>query len=271
MSTGPDDVPASGFVLILGGTAEARALALAATSVGVPVVSSLAGRVSNPALPVGPVRIGGFGGVAGLVDYLTAHRVTAVVDATHPFAATISASAVNACGAAGFPLLRLARPGWSGRQDASTWHWVDSVEAAGMLAMELGHRAFLTTGRQTLAAYEPMTGRFALIRVVEPPTEPLSACWELITDRGPYRLDRELSLLREHRIDVLVTKDSGGSYTTAKLDAAAALDVPVVVIERPPSDAATSVDNVEDAIGWLTRTSTVAEYQRSDHRGQERG
>ncbi len=209
MSTGPDDVPASGFVLILGGTAEARALALAATSARVPVVSSLAGRVSNPALPVGPVRIGGFGGVAGLVDYLTAHRVTAVVDATHPFAATISASAVNACGAAGFPLLRLARPGWSGRQDASTWHWVDSVEAAGLLAMELGHRAFLTTGRQTLAAYGPMTGRYALVRVVEPPTEPLSACWELITDRGPYRLDRELSLLREHRIDVLVTKDFG--------------------------------------------------------------
>ncbi|MET3803812.1 precorrin-6x reductase [Nakamurella sp. UYEF19] len=111
-------MPEPRSVLILGGTAEGRALAVACTAVGIQVLSSLAGRMSNPALPVGAVRIGGFGGVVGLTAYLREQPITAVVDATHPFAATISASAASACSATSLPLLRLARPGWSDRPGA---------------------------------------------------------------------------------------------------------------------------------------------------------
>jgi precorrin-6A/cobalt-precorrin-6A reductase len=243
-------------VLILGGTAEARDLARLAVGAGLPVVSSLAGRVSNPALPVGPVRIGGFGGPVGLADFLAEHRICSVVDATHPFAATISSSAVTACRSVGVPLLRLARPGWSGRPDAPGWAWVDSVAAAGGRARTLGRRAFLTTGRQTVAEYAPMADRYALVRMVEPPAAPLSPAWELILDRGPYTVPGELDLMRSRRIDVLVTKDSGGAYTSAKLDAAAALGVPVVIVRRPAVDGVDSVDAAEAALSWLAALPT---------------
>ena len=246
MITGPS-------TLILGGTAEARALAAAATVEQLPILSSLAGRVSRPALPEGPVRIGGFGGVAGLVEFLRAERIRAVVDATHPFAATMSASAVRAADVTGVPLLRLARPGWSERPDAPGWHWVDTTPLACVAAMDLGRRAFLTTGRQTLPDFEPMAERYALTRVVEPVTDGLPPAWELRIDRGPYAVDGELELMRDRRVDVLVTKDSGGSYTSAKLDAAARLEIPVVVVRRPvaPNSAGAAADTVAAALAWL--------------------
>ncbi len=265
---GPEDVPGPGSTLILGGTGEARALALAATSAGLPVLSSLAGRVSNPALPVGPVRIGGFGGTAGLTCYLAAHQIRAVVDATHPFAATISAAAIGACADLAVPLLRLARPGWSGHPDASRWHWVDPGGPGCARAMELGERAFITTGRQTLADYDRMADRFALVRVVEPPTQPLSPVWELITDRGPYTLPGELELMRTRRIDVLVTKDSGGAYTAAKLDAAADLHVEIVIVRRPPPHDVATVGTVTEAMTWLTQVTRTTAMTRS--RGSQR-
>jgi precorrin-6A/cobalt-precorrin-6A reductase len=243
-------------VLILGGTAEARDLAGSAVAAGLPVISSLAGRVSNPALPVGPVRIGGFGGPAGLAAFLAGHRIRAVVDATHPFAATISSSAVTACGSVGVPLLRLARSGWSGRPDALDWAWVDSVAAADRRAWTLGQRAFLTTGRQTVADYASIAERYALVRMVEAPAAALSPPWELILDRGPYTVQGELDLMRSRRIDVLVTKDSGGAYTSAKLDAAAALAVPVVVVRRPAVDGVDSVRTATAALNWLAALST---------------
>ncbi len=249
-------------VLVLGGTAEARALAARLVEARTDVLSSLAGRVSAPALPVGRVRVGGFGGIEGLAMFLVEHRVSVVVDATHPFAATISANAAAACTRTGTPLVRLARPGWAGHPDAGRWTWVDDV--GGALAVP-GERPFLTTGRQSLAVFLPWADRAVLARVVDPPQIDLPPAWRVLRSRGPYDLAGERDLLRGHRADLLVTKDSGGRHTAAKLDAARELDVPVVVVRRPARPARGAVVDVEqalerlaalDALGPRTQTRT---------------
>jgi precorrin-6A/cobalt-precorrin-6A reductase len=242
-------------VLILGGTGEARALAAELDSLGVPVISSLAGRVTDPVLPAGAVRIGGFGGADGLTEYLRRHRIRAVVDATHPFAATISASAGRACAAAGVPLLRLARPGWAEHPLAGIWRWVDDY--AGAVAAARGGRVLLTTGRNTLTAFAALAAPFVLVRLVQPAAGPLPPGWSVVTSRGPYTAEGEVALMREHRIDVLVTKDSGGAMTEPKLVAADELGVRVVIVRRPLAVAGIpSVDNVAGAAGWARAQSS---------------
>ncbi|WP_407919883.1 cobalt-precorrin-6A reductase [Haloechinothrix halophila] len=236
-------------VLILGGTSEARALAAALHARGVAVMSSLAGRVERPRLPEGEVRLGGFGGPDGLTAWLAKHDVRAVVDATHPFAARITDSAVAATARAGVPLLRLERPGWT-QPDGADWRWVDSLEEAAELLPSLGERAFLTSGRQGLAAFADVDAVWFLIRCVDPPEAPLPQYHELLLDRGPYTVDRELELLRTHRIDVLVSKDSGGSMTAAKLTAAARHGIPSVIVRRPPRPDTPTVSDVDDALHW---------------------
>lgn len=239
-------------VLVLGGTREARELAVLLVDAGIRVTSSLAGRVSRPALPVGDVRIGGFGGPEGLADHLREAGVRAVVDATHPFAARISANAAAACRAAGVPLLRLQRPGWRDRPDAGSWHWVDSTEQAVREAERLGQRTFVTTGRQSLPAYRGWSDRYALVRLVDPPVLPLPEGWDVVVARGPYDLAAETALMLEHRIDVLTTKDSGGSLTEAKLQAAADLGVAVVVVRRPePPAGVPTVALPTQAADWV--------------------
>lgn len=237
------------MILILGGTAEARALAAALDGAGERVVSSLAGRVTRPRLPAGEVRIGGFGGPEALAAWLREHRVRAVVDATHPFAERISASAATACAAAEIPLVRLERPGWSERP-GDRWTWVEDLPGAAAL---LAGRAFVTTGRQGLAAFA-QTDAWCLIRCVEPPEPPLPARCEVILDRGPYTLAGEGDLLDRHRIDVVVTKDSGGEHTVAKLDAARERGLPVIVVRRRRPVADDSVTTMQDALAWLAHS-----------------
>lgn len=237
------------MVLILGGTTEARELAARLHRDGVAVTSSLAGRVANPRLPVGEVRVGGFGGPDALARWLTEHDVGAIVDATHPFAERISASAATAAPAASVPLLRLERPGWSERP-GDRWHWVDDLSAAATAIAGLGERVLLTTGRQGLAAFAAVDSAWFLVRCVDPPNPPLPARHELLLDRGPYTLDGELALLDRHAIDLVITKDSGGQHTEAKLDAARERGLAVIVVRRPPRPVAPAVSTVEDAVDW---------------------
>ena len=227
-------------VLILGGTAEARRLAEVLTAAGYDVLTSLAGRVSAPALPVGRVRIGGFGGVDGLTEFLSQHPVDAVVDATHPFAARISANAEQAAARSGRPLLRLERPGWTDHPRADTWTWVADADAA-RLAADAADRPFLTTGRQSLEVFLPWADRSVLVRVVDPPDFPVPPAWTVIRSRGPYVYAAERQLMVDFAVDTLLTKDSGGEHTAAKLDAAADLGIPVVIISRPPAGNAPTV------------------------------
>jgi precorrin-6A/cobalt-precorrin-6A reductase len=236
------------MILVLGGTAEARELAAALDGAGIPVVSSLAGRIANPRRPVGEVRLGGFGGPAALSHWLGERGVVAVVDATHPFAQRISASAAWACPAAGVPLLRIERPRWTERL-GDRWHRVADLEAAAVLVPSLGRRVLLTTGRQGLAAFASVEAWF-LVRCVDSPGPPLPPHHELRLDRGPYTLAGELALIERHEIDLIVTKDSGGRLTEAKLDAARERALPVIVVDRPPRPEVETVATVAEALSW---------------------
>jgi precorrin-6A/cobalt-precorrin-6A reductase len=235
-------------VLILGGTAEGRALAAALPWAD--VVSSLAGRTAQPTLPGGALRVGGFGGPDGLAAYLTAEHVDAVVDATHPFATVMTASAVAACAAADVPLIVLRRPGWSARP-GDRWHRVPSLTAAAAALPALGERAFLTIGRQGVPAFAAVDECWFLIRCVDPPSPPLPGRHQVLLARGPFAVAGELELLRGHRIGVLVTKDSGGAMTEAKLDAARELAVPVLMVDRPPAPDVPTVGSVAAVAAWL--------------------
>ena len=229
------------LILLLGGTAEARALAER-----VPVLTSLAGRIRELDLPVGDVRVGGFGGVPGLVAWLREHQPVAVVDATHPLAAQMSAHAVAACGAVGVPLLRLQRPGWV-EVPGDRWTRVPSLEAA---AAAVGDRTvLLTTGRQ---AVQPFLGLSRVVlRAIERPSG-IPASWVCVLGRPPWSLEDELAQIAENGVEVMVTKDSGGP-AAPKLEAARRLDLEVIVVDRPPVLAAEVVETVDAAREWILR------------------
>ena len=243
--------PEAPTVLILGGTGEARALAAALHAEGTwRVVSSLAGRVSSPALPVGEVRIGGFGGPEALAEWLRAEQVAAVVDATHPFAARISTSAAQAAPAAGVPLLMLRRPGWTAGPD-DRWLRVPDMSGASAAVGSLDGPVLLTTGRGGLKVFADLPHHF-VIRTVDPPEPPLPADHIVLLARGPYTVEGERTLMREHAIRTLVTKDSGGAMTAAKLAAARDLGVAVVIVDRPAAPAGvTAVADPAAVLGWL--------------------
>ncbi|MFE5193747.1 cobalt-precorrin-6A reductase [Streptomyces sp. NPDC056601] len=245
-------------VLILGGTTEARRLAQALTAghPGWRVTSSLAGRVARPLLPEGEVRTGGFGGADGLARALRELQVDALIDATHPFAGTISFHAAQAAATAHVPLLALRRPGWV-PAPGDDWHGVASLEEAARRLPELGRRAFLTVGRLGLAAFADVGDVFCVVRSVDAPEPPLPLRSEVLLARGPFTVEGERAVLREHRIDVLVTKDAGGEATAAKLVAAREAGIPVIVVRRPAvPEGVAEVGSVGEAVTWAQgRTS----------------
>jgi precorrin-6A/cobalt-precorrin-6A reductase len=243
-------------ILLLGGTSEARALA-AQLHPDVEAISSLAGRVPDPALPVGPVRIGGFGGTDGLRDWLRGAGVHAVVDATHPFATTITANAAMVCRELDMPHLVLVRPAWP-TGDAVVV--ASDREAAEAVAEKGFSRVFLTTGRSGAAAFKVADAWFLIRAVTAPEPHDLPPKYEILLSRGPYHYDNELAILREHRIDALVTKNSGGAMTRPKLDAAAALGIPVIMVDRPPlPEGVQTVATVVDAVLWVRASDPTSD------------
>lgn len=241
-------------ILILGGTAEAAALAgamMARWGDMVRVTTSLAGRTSAPAAVPGETRVGGFGGAEALARYLAEANVTAVVDATHPFAAQISGNAAHACTAADVPRLLLDRPNWE-PQDGDFWHEVPSIVAAAQVLPDLGRRAFLTVGRTELEPFGVCRDVWFLVRLVDRPSEPLPLVRsEIVIARGPFELVDELDLMARHEIDILVCKASGGNMTRAKLDAARALQCPVLMVARPKGPDGPRVKTVAAVMDWI--------------------
>lgn len=241
-------------VLILGGTGEAAKLAAqAAVLPGVEVITSLAGRTRRPATPAGSVRIGGFGGDAGLVDYVRAQQIDLLIDATHPFAAHISFNAATAAHACGLPRLLLVRPAWQ-PVEGDRWMEVESITAAVSVLPCVAQRVFLTTGRQDLAAFAPLTDLWFLMRMIDSPTPDTPVPpGTLLLERGPFTLEDERELLKTYAIGAMVSKNSGGDATYAKIIAARELGLPVVMVQRPPVPSGAQVADVGQALEWLAQ------------------
>lgn len=241
-------------VLILGGTADASLLvARVALIEGVEAHASLAGRTKQPLTPAGNVRIGGFGGVAGLVNYLRNERIDLVIDATHPFAAQISFNAAEAASVCGIPHLMLRRKAWEAVV-GDRWIEVESNQAAAAALQGLAKRVFLTIGRQELAAFAHLKDIWFLMRMIDPPE--LDAAvpkGELLLERGPFALEHERELLVKYGIEAIVSKNSGGDATYAKIIAARELELPVVMVKRPPIPEGEIVADVESALAWLMK------------------
>lgn len=240
-------------LLILGGSGEAAALARAlAGDARYDVVLSLAGRTEQPVkLPV-TVRRGGFGGPKGLARFLAEERIDKIIDATHPFAVQMKAHAVAAAQEAGVPLLAVRRAPWVAKP-GDKWIMVGSLDEAAAALGRAPQRVFLTTGRDELRPFGAAPQHFYLIRSVEAPAPTdLPPCAELILARGPFDLAAEHALLEQQRIEIVVSKNSGGEATKAKLEAARALHLPVIMVRRPElPEAPESVASVEDALAWL--------------------
>jgi precorrin-6A/cobalt-precorrin-6A reductase len=253
-------------LLILGGTAEAAALARGAAAhfgESLRVTSSLAGRTEIPGPLPGHVRIGGFGGPAGLAAYLTEHGVDRLIDATHPFATRISAAARVACEHTAVPRLMLLRPPWH-RHPLDRWIEVDSMEEAAAIVGRVGRRAWLTVGTSEIACFSAITGVSFLVRLVDPPRQRLPLrSFEVVVGRGPFALAEERDQLERHAIDVLVCKASGGVATEAKLIAARELGIPVVMVRRPPPEPGMSVETVEAALDWLAGSYPLPKAKRA--------
>lgn len=254
-------------ILVLGGTLEASALARALAERGERAVLSYAGRVASPRAQPVPVRVGGFGGAAGLARHLRDHAVTHLVDATHPFAARMSANAVAAGADAGVPLLALTRPAW--RPDAGDdWTTVPDMDAAVAALDGPPRRVLLALGRLHLAEFAVRPQHHYVLRLVDPPeTPPPLPRHTVVVARGPFDVAGDIALLRAHRIDLVVCKNAGGTGADAKLHAARALGLPVLMVARPPLPARSEVSSVADVLRWLDDASLHAPAPRGAERG----
>jgi precorrin-6A/cobalt-precorrin-6A reductase len=248
-------------VLILGGTTEARRLAeRLAQRPGLDVTLSLAGRTASPVAHAVPIRIGGFGGAEGLADYLAAERVDALIDATHPYANIISKNAAAAARNAAVPCVALRRPPWSAVA-GDRWIEVSDARAAVDAIGPVGRNVFVTIGRNELAPFASAPQHRYLIRSVDSVEPPLPVPHvTYITARGPFSEASDCALMTQHKIEVVISKNSGGTAAYGKIAAARALGIEVIMLRRPPAPDAPGVSTVEDALAWLDHalTSTAA-------------
>jgi len=239
-------------VLLLGGTGDSRSLAEHLQNYRrVEVVTSLAGRTEQPATIPGALRIGGFGGVEALAAYLRDEAIDLLVDATHPFAARISGNAAAACRATGTPRLVISRPPWQ-EVPEDNWIRVPSAEAAADALPGLAERVFISVGRQELDAFADLPNIWFLVRMIDAPRNELPLKhYEVVLGRGPFDQNGERALFLLHGIQALVTKNSGGEATYAKIAVARELGLPVVLIERPEQQPSDAVSSVDEALAWI--------------------
>ena len=235
-------------ILILGGTGLAREAADALVMRGVHVVTSFAGVTRSPQLPQGEIRTGGFGGVDGLIAYLLANSFDYVVDATHPFAAQMAAHAAVACTSVGVKLLRLEQASWQA-QKGDRWQSVASIAVA-VAAIPLNSKVAVTVGRKEIGAFFARADLSGVARMIEPPDVNVPAAWELMLERPPFTLAAEIDLLRANQVEILVSKNAGGARA-AKLDAAASLSLPAIMVARPLKPVVDSVATVAELLGRL--------------------
>jgi precorrin-6A/cobalt-precorrin-6A reductase len=239
-------------VLILGGTGEAAEIAAKVANIqGIEAITSLAGRTLQPSLPLGDLRIGGFGGVTGLVNYLHQMKIDVLIDATHPFATQMASNAAEAAIAVNIPRLKLIRPAWK-PVHGDRWIEVDNIKDAASVLEKQAKRVFLTVGRQEIAAFAHLEQIWFLMRMIDPPqANAIVPSGKVLCDRGPFNLDNEREILIRHQIDTIVSKNSGGDATYAKIIAARELKLPVVMVKRPPVPPGEQVTDIEAAVMWL--------------------
>jgi len=246
-------------ILILGGTAESRALAgqLAVTG-RFDVMLSLAGRTAKPLAQPAPVRSGGFGGAEGLAGYLRDKNIDVLIDATHPYAEMISANAARAAALTGVPLVALRRPAWEKTQ-GDQWIEVESIAAAVAALGQAPRRVFLALGRKEIEPFAEVPQHTYLVRSVDPVDPPLAVPHAIyLTARGPFSESEDRALLERHRIDVIVAKNSGGDATYGKIAAARTLHLPVIMLNRPALPEVESVETVDELLAWLDHAVTSA-------------
>lgn len=233
---------------------DAHVLATQLQAAAVPAIYSYAGVTRTPRTPALPTRVGGFGGIAGLMHYLQEQRITQVIDATHPFAAQMSSHAISACAALGIPLLAMERPAWQALPGDQWLHVPDMAAAAQALTPQMP-RVFLAIGRKQLAAFAPQAANHHfLLRVIDRTDEVLplpASSYELLIARGPFTLDDERALLQRHAIAAIVSKNAGGADTYAKIAAARALQIPVLMVDRPQLPPRVRCETPTQAMQWL--------------------
>lgn len=239
-------------VLLLGGTSEAALLAeRLASAPDIEATLSLAGRTANPGPSPLPVRVGGFGGVAGLAEYLTREGIDLVVDATHPFAAQISDNAIAACEPTNVPLLAIERPAWT-KVSGDDWQEHETVEAAIAALPKAPQRIFSGLGRQSIAALCSAPQHHYVIRVIDPVAPPRELPHAtIVTARGPFQTEDDIALFQEHAIQCVLAKNAGGSAAYAKLEAARLLGLKVHMIRRPKIGLRPIVNSVDDVMAWI--------------------
>ncbi|MEJ6398764.1 cobalt-precorrin-6A reductase [Yoonia sp. 208BN28-4] len=237
-------------LLLLAGSGEAKQIAQALAQDGTPAIASLAGETRRPSELGLPTRVGGFGGADGFRDYIHAAGITAVLDATHPYAADMTTRTARLCAELSIPYCHVLRPPWT-PEPGDDWTEIAREEDA-KTYIHSWQTVFLGTGRKTLHRFKNLEGTRLICRLIDPPTEPFPfEGGEFLIGRPPFSVDREKELFRLLNVDWLIVKNAGGDASRTKLTAAGDLGIPVLMIKRPAMPDTTRVETVADALAWV--------------------